>query len=115
MIQVRIGTIEYKSCPSGLPDSGFVTFDGLYEVDTDGFTSLMIWDNQLQNIRSFTPNERMQFDNNKKNKKNKDSLISKILEATANSLISGIPSNDPLWIDIITKLQPDIDASKPKP
>lgn len=41
-------------------------------------------------------------------------LINKLTSSIADSLISGLIPNDPVIKDVALKLQPDIDAAKPK-
>jgi hypothetical protein len=57
MIQVRIGSTEWRACPSGVPDSGFVLFTGEFLYAADGLTPHMVWDAGLGNIRAMTQAE----------------------------------------------------------
>lgn len=44
---------------------------------------------------------------------NRDTLISKMIGAIADSLIAGKVPTDPLLVDMFVKLQPDIQAARP--
>jgi hypothetical protein len=55
MIQVKIGTTSWKSCPDGVADPGYVTYDGEFIYDETGKRALMVWD--TNNVRPMTQAE----------------------------------------------------------
>lgn len=58
MIQVKIGTVEWKACPDGVVEPGYVLFTDVYLYRAGSSTkSAMIWDAALVNIRAMTQAE----------------------------------------------------------
>jgi hypothetical protein len=65
MIQVKIGTTQWKACPDGIAEPGYVTYDGEFVYAENGKTPLMVWD--TDNVRHMTsveiaaiPGQRLQ-------------------------------------------------------
>lgn len=49
MIQIKIGTTQWQACPSGVPMSGHVLYQGDWQRAEDGITDAMVWDATIAN------------------------------------------------------------------
>lgn len=58
MIQVKVGSIEWQSCPNRVPLPGYVLFSGEFLYEADNLTEAMIWDAALNNVRPMTQAEK---------------------------------------------------------
>lgn len=90
MIQIKVGTTEWRSCPDGKVDEGYVLFKGEFLYEDNHFTPAMVWDDALENVRP----------KNDKDRDTEGAVQRSRLEVQKQAILDGTDQSSPLHMAV---------------